>query len=174
MKSPNLTRIVDTYVPVTSNDLTGYLNQLRVEVLPPIRQLQADHSVRWFSFLIHNSQQLAGREPEDGRLFIHIRLEPEDNLAIDEFVRLLPSQFLNPIPAQLSSISGLEGSALRDSNWAEAWRIHGEASEWILGLVEGYENGPSLEHVIQYLHFFTNPLLLGHRCLCIPAGFISF
>jgi len=175
MQLPDLNRIVDTYVPVSANDLPAYLNQLQRDILPHIRKLQADGHLRWFSFLRHDASQLAGREPLDGRVFIHLRLEPATDLNPQVFIKLLPAHFLKPQHVSaLSAISGLDGSILRDDNWAQAWKIFGEASEWILCLLEGHKKEPSLQQIVQFLHFITNPLMLGHRCLCIPGGYLSF
>lgn len=176
MQLPNLSRIVDTYVPVSANDLPAYLKQLRQDILPHIRKLQADGHLRWFSFLVHKAGQLAGRVPTDARMYIHLRLDPASCLEIKAFIKLLPAHFLKPRQvAPLSSISGLDGSILPDDNWVHAWKILGEASEWVLGLLEAHKKEPSLEQIVQFLHFITNPLMLGHRCRCIvPAGYISF
>jgi len=175
MELPVLSRIVDTYVPVVSGDgdLAGYFNQLRRDVLPHIRKLQADRRLRWFSFLLHDANGLSGHQPPDGMLFIHLRLEPAAD-DIQAFIKLLPEHFKDPQHVNLPGITEFANSAFREGNSAQAWRIHGEASDWILSLLEGFEEGPKLQEVIQFLHYFTNPLMLGHRCLCIPAGFISF
>lgn len=174
MELPDLGRVIDTYVPVSSTDLPAYLNQLKREVLPNVRKLQSDKQLRWFSFLLHDASQLAGREPKDGRLFIHLRFEPATDLNPEEFKKLLPTHFCKPIQVSLADISGLDSGILLDNNWAHAWKIHGEASEWILCLLEGHKVEPSLQQVIQFLHFITNPLMLGHKCLCIPDGYLTF
>ena len=170
MELPDLSRIVETHVPVS----TGYLSHLRQDVLPHVRELQAGGHLRWFSFLIHPASQLAGHDPADGSPVIHLRLEPATDLDVHEFIELLPEHFQKPYQVTLSEISGLDGSILRDADWAHAWKIQGEASEWVLCLLEGHEEEPSLQQIVQFLHFITNPLTLGHRCLCIPAGFLSF
>lgn len=174
MELPDLNRIVDTYVQVSSNVLSDYLNQLKTDLLPHIRNLQNNGSIRWFSFLLHDAGHLDGREPTNGRHFIHIRLEPASSTDVQSFINsnTLPAHFLNPIHKPFSQISGLDGAQF--NSWAHAWKIHGEASEWVLCLLEGHRNEPSFDHVIQFMHFITNPLMLGQKCLCIPAGFAQF
>jgi hypothetical protein len=164
MVPPNLNNIVDTRVPVSLGERTGYLNQLRQDVLPHIRKLQADRHLRWFSFLIH---------AENGSPYIHLRLEPTPGLDIDDFIELLPKHFQKPHHITLSKTSGLDRSILQNNDWAYAWKILGEASEWILCLLEGYKREPSLKQIVQFLHFITNPLMLGHQCLYRPES-ISF
>lgn len=174
MDLPDLNRVVDTYFPITNVNFPEYINQMKRDLLPHVRKLQTEGNIRWFSFLFHPASQLGGREPNDGRLFIHIRLEPSSQLDLNAFINLLPAHFRNPVGVSLSQISGLEVDKFRNNDWAEAWKIHGAASELVLCLLEGHELEPSLQHIVQFLHFITNPLMLGHKCLCIPAGFISF
>jgi hypothetical protein len=85
---------------------------------------------------------------------------------------LLPSHFLTPTSVQLADISGVDGSELRDHNWARAWRLVGEASEFVLSLLEEYEEPPSPQRTIQYLHFITNGLGMGMQCLYAPSRIV--
>jgi hypothetical protein len=174
MDIPVLSRIVDTYIPITSSDLSAYLQQLRSQVLPEIRNLERTGAIRWYAFLIHPASQLGGREPMDGRLFIHLRLEPTSSLDPNSFIRALPPHFLNPTVTGLSSITGLDGSILTGADWAQAWKIHGECSSWILNLIEGHAGDIPVKQIVQFLHFITNPLTFGNRCLFIPSGYFPF
>jgi hypothetical protein len=174
MDIPNLNRIIDTYIPITSLDLSAYLQQLRSQVLPEIRNLERTSAIRWYAFLIHDASQLGGREPMDGRPFIHLRLEPASSLDPKSFIRTLPSHFLNPIVTEYSSIAGLDGSILTGADWAQAWKIHGECSSWILNLIEGHAGDIPVKQIVQFLHFITNPLTFGNRCLFIPSGYFPF
>lgn len=169
---PNLSRIIETYVPVSSLERTSCLRQLRQDILPHVRSLQADGHLRWFSFLLHPADLLSGHDPADKSPVIHLRLEPAADLDRQAFVELLPPHFLDPREVELSDISGVESSELRDGDWARAWRIVGEASEFVLSLLEGYQEAPSPEQTIQSLHFITSPLTLG-QCLYARA-WLSF
>ncbi len=169
MEPPDLSRIVDTYVPVVSGDLAGYFNQLRRDVLPHIRKLQADGHLRWFSFLLHDANGLSGHQPPDGALFIHLRLEPVAD-DIQAFIRLLPEHFKDPRHFELSRITEFESSVFRGGYSAQDWKLHGEASDWVLSLLDGFEEGPNQQEIFQFFHYFTNPLMLGHQCLYIQQG----
>ena len=173
MDIPNLNRIIDTYIPITSLDTSAYLQQLRSQVLPEIRNLERTGAIRWYGFLIHPASQLGGREPEDGRLFIHLRLEPASSLDPDSFIRTLPPHFLNPTVTEVGSITGLDGSILAGTDWAQAWKIHGECSSLVLNLIEGHAGDITVEQIVQFLHFVTNPLSFGHKCRFVPSR-ISF
>jgi len=175
MKIPNLDCIVDTYIPTSIDDQGAYLEQLRREVLPYIRKLQADRLLGWYAFLIHGPEMLEGREELDGKPYIHLRLEPSSAKEVGELIKALPDHFRKPVQVALANIGGLDSSCLRDHNWAYAWKLHGEASEWVLGLLEchgGYS--VPVQQQLQFLHYITNPMMLGHRCLCAPAGFLTF
>lgn len=170
MEVPDLGRIVETDVPVSD----GEVLQLRRDVLPHIRRLQADGHLHWFCFLLHSASQVAGRDRADSSLVIHLRLEPSPGLALDDFIRLLPVHFRDPQRGDTLAISGVDVAMLRDDDWAHGWRLAGEASEWVLCLLETHKDELSAGQIAQFMHFITNPLTLGHRCLCIPAGFVSF
>jgi hypothetical protein len=177
MEIPNLSRIVETHVPALTSSRSDFLNQMRQEVLPHIRELQKKGHLRWFLFLLHPAKQLEGHDAADETTVIHLRLEPATELDVEEFIKLLPSHFLNPkLVSPLKEIQGLDGSILRDANWAHGWKIAGEASEWVLYLLEGHEGEISLRQIVQFLHFFTNQLSLGWRCLCIlsESEFLEF
>jgi hypothetical protein len=119
---------------------------------------------------------LDGREAiSTSTLYIHLRLEPESRVDVEEFITKLPQHFCNPIHKTLGEIDGLEHSILHNEDWAYAWKIHGEASEWVVFLLESHRDSAiPLQQLIQFLHFITNPLMLGNSCLCIPAGFLRF
>jgi hypothetical protein len=175
MNIPDLNRIVDTYIPIVQGTPDAYLEQLRREVLLSIRKLQSADLLHWYSFLIHGPDMLDGREVMENRAYIHLRLEPKSGMDINEFIAKLPTHFLKPKQVTLANIAGLDSSVLRDEDWAYAWKLHGDASEWVLCLVECHmDRTIPLQQIIQFLHFITNPLMLGHRCLCVPAGYLSF
>jgi len=136
--------------------------------------------LRWFLFLLHPASQLSGRDPADTRLVIHLRLEPQPGVDLDSFIGELPQHFLHPTPVTLSAISGVRVDLLHDGGWPSAWGLAGEASEWVLRFVETHADRLSLEEtagiaeMVQFLHFITHPLGLGHQCRCTTAGSMSF
>lgn len=168
MKTPNLSRIVETDIPVASLEEDAYLAQLRTDVLPHIRKLQTAGHIEWFSFLLHPANQVAGRDPNDESPVFHLRLEPTSGLDINEFIHLLPAHFRDPHPVNLAHISGLDGSLLADDDWAQAWRVVGESAEWVLCLLEAHGDKLPPQQAVQFLHYVTNALGLGHKCVYAP------
>jgi hypothetical protein len=68
----------------------------------------------------------------------------------------------------LSDISGVNSAELREHYWARAWRLVGEASDFVLALLEEHEAGPSTSQTVQFLHYITNGLGMGMQCLYVP------
>ncbi len=167
MELPNLDRIIEAYIPLSSIDASSCFKQLRKDLLPHIRKLQAERHLRWFSFLFHEANQLAGRDSSDKSPVIHLRFEPATELEIKAFIKLLPTHFLSPQHVKLSEISGgLDKSILPKQDWSYAWKVVGESSEWILCLLEGHVGEPPLKQITQFFHYITNPLCLGYKCTC--------
>jgi len=165
MNLSNLSQIVDTYIPINSGNLDNYYNQLRQELIPYIRELQKRDLLNWFSFLIHGPKELNKREPIDNKLYIHIRLEPNNCIDINDFIKELPKHFLNPIQVTLSNIAEINSSLLQNKeNWEYSWKILEISSEWVLSLIENHKNTISIKQITQFLHFITNPLHLGYQC----------
>ena len=62
---PNLERIIDTYVTIASTEPDAYYSQFRAEIIPHIRTLQNDNTIRWYAFLVHDPEQIGDRVPND-------------------------------------------------------------------------------------------------------------
>lgn len=177
MELPNPDLVVDTFIPIKDLNFDAYISQLRSDVIPEIRKMQSENKIVWYSFLIHDHKTLSGRVPTtDKNHYIHIRLGLPEGADINQFINQLPSHFQQPIQNPLTPLHGIEPSALNDNNWIYAWKVHGEASEWVLKMVESHGHNASIpiQHMIQFMHYITNPLMIGHKCLFIPQGFMSF
>ena len=167
---PNLSRIVEASIPLSGRDFPEFQAQLRQDVLPHIRGLQAGGHLRWFSVLIHNANQLLVHDSTDMRLVIHLRLEPAMALSFDEFVQLLPSHFEAPKPRPESNIGGVQEEIVAGGEWARAWEMVGQSSEWLLSLLEATTPQLTAEQLVQFLHYITNPLMPDLQCEHIPSG----
>lgn len=177
MDLPNPDLIVDTFIRIRELDLNAYISQLRDELIPEIRTLQSEGKIIWYGFLIHDHKNLGGRVPStDQNFYIHLRLGLPEGADVEQFILQLPPHFLQPRQDSLSPIGGIDPSILNDQNWVYAWKVHGEASEWILRMVESYGRDAiiPIQHIIQFLHYITNPFMIGHKCLFVPGGFMSF
>ena len=161
MELPDLSQTVETHVPLRSLDMSGCLDQLRRDVLPHIRKLQADGHLRWFSFLLHPAKQLDGFDESDETPVIHLRLEPSPGLDVESFIKQLPPHFVKPVLRPLGAFDGPDVALFASGDWAHDWRVVGESSEWVLCFLEAHPADVPLVQVVSFLHYISNPLALG-------------
>ena len=178
MELPNLDLIVDTLIRIKDPNLDAYILQLRAELIPDIRNLESKGLIIWYCFLVHDYQNLGGRVPStDQDLYIHIRLSLPRGEDIDQFIRQLPSHFLMPRKSSLSPMNEIDQSIMKDQQWVYAWKVLGEASEFVLRMLEAHvQDAPiPIRNIIQFMHYITNPLMIGHRChFRHNSGFFQF
>lgn len=164
MLIPCLDRIIEAHVPIARTGYSGFVNQLRSDVLPSIRHLQAEGLLRWYCVLQHPKQQLLHPEVADADYVFHLRLEAAQGVELEEFISGLPSHFVGPVSCRLGPITGgLSRDRLVRQSWAQAWGIVGASSEWLLCLLEAHAGEVPLEHVIQALHYALNPVFPKHE-----------
>jgi hypothetical protein len=171
MPIPNL--VVDTFIRIRDFTFDAYISQLRSEVIPEIRRLEREGKIIWYGLLIHNQKHLSGRVPAtDQNKYIHIRLGLPEGTDVNKFIHGLPSHFQKPIHTSLPAIGDIESSVLKDQNWLYAWKVHGESSEWVLKMVESHADNANIPigQILQFMHYITNPLMMGNQCLYIPHG----
>jgi len=102
-------------------------------------------------------------------------MEPALSIKLADFVkRRLPVEFQDPLVKPVREMSGVSAAHLTDLDWVHAWKIHGECSDWVLKLLEAHASDVPIEHVGQFLHFITNPLMLGNQSILFFSGFIRF
>lgn len=165
MQLPKLDRIVDTFIKIENPTLDKYIAQLRSDLIPEIRKLESEGSIVWYAFLVHGQKHLGDRvHSADKNSYIHIRLCPSEGTDIEDFIESLPNHFEQPEKVSLSSIAGVDRSILKEQDWAYGWKLHGETSEWVLKMIETHDQNASIhiQQIIQFLHFITNPLLIGN------------
>lgn len=172
MNKPDLNRIIDTYVPV--NNLDNYFTVLKSEFCPAIRQLQNENLLHWFSFLMNNRDVLKRNVNSSARHIIHTRFEPSKDIEPHEFISKLPKIFIDPKVRPLSKIGGLDSKFLEKEDWSHAWQLIGETSEFVLTLIENHKTETPIDQYMQFLHYITNSLAIGNRCIFMPKGFIRF
>jgi hypothetical protein len=177
MNLPNPDLVVDTFLRVRDMNFNSYINQLRSELIPAVRRLQSEGKIVWHSFLLHGQQHLGGRVPAtDQDFFVHIRLSLPEGADLQNFISHLPANFEQPIESPLTPMNEFGNADFKGQDWRYAWKMLGEASEWVLTLIESYSGNTQIpiNNIIQFLHYITNPLTLGHKCLFVPGGFGSF
>jgi hypothetical protein len=173
MVAPDLGRIIETFIPFTIDQQKNpiavwqdYIDLLRTVVAPLVRNLQTQGQVRWYSFLVHNQQSGVPTEPNDTRLFVHLRMELVGGVDEASFISRLPTSCLMTRKMQESkppSLDTVDISYLKDSQVAEGWRILGESSEWVLSILDAHDplKKVPLQNVAQFLHYTGNQLMVS-------------
>ncbi|SRR6266542_93825 len=173
MQKPDLANCIDAVVPLNGVSTADYLRILRTDCAPAIRRLQATKAIGWYCFLIHNRVTAGRKDLPDAfpEPFIHFRFSPPDGIASSELLGCLREPFLHPIPTTLGRVEGIDETAML-GGWADTWWVIGEASGWVLKIVEAHSDGFSNpDQFVQFLHFITNGLGIGMQSIFIPKSF---
>lgn len=170
MEKPDLTRVVEAWIPVTDFEIDAYFARIRDEICPAIKVLRTNGDIRWFSFLLHGCPPHLKNEFQGADCW-HFRFEPSLGADLNEFMRRIESTFKYPRHGTDRIVSGLSGDLLQERDWSIAWKLIGEASEFALSLCESHSSAPPATQTIQFMHYITNPMLLGHQCKYDTASF---
>ena len=168
MNSPDTARFLETFIAVpvrpciTDPDLWhDYIGILRTKLSPLIRALQEKKLISWYSFVLHESGKSGvPTAPDDTGLDIHVRLELAPSVDEKTLRGELPDYCLKtqmmkgPHP---HGISGIDATRMRDSEVANAWRVFGESSQWVLDMLDAHkpDERVPLEHIKQFLHLIN-------------------
>ena len=144
-------------------DLGLLYDMIRFQVFPIVSKLMSEGTIEWYSFLVHNRESGVPTTKEDDNAYFHVRVSFRDGYVVskEEFNKLLPDYCQKHLTRQcpgVESISGIEKSALRNGDIAEAWRIIGEQSEWVMSVLEIHREGVqvSTKQIAQFLHYYSN------------------
>ena len=178
MRTPDLTRVIETFVPLEFDDgatageaWRRFLDLMRKRVAPLVHALRANGTVGWYSYLIHD--RTSGVPVDTDGLFLHLRLEVLNGRSLTELMAQLPSwcekarQMAVPDPPRLDSI---DVPALRAGSVEEGWRIMGESAEWALHLIEAHDPSRVVppQNVVQFVHYLGNQLFRAALGIVMP------
>jgi hypothetical protein len=160
LEKPDLNKMWRTWVKI------GLKSQLTHKMLPDtirhkmynISQLQKMGKITWYYFLYHDKTD----DPSNGYFDTVFTVGMENP---NEF---LPEYCIDTkkIPP-MKEIYGIDASILNDKDIAEAWRIIGEQSEFIINLVSAHTENSEIhrQQIAQFMHYFMNPLGLGLKSI---------
>lgn len=160
MEKPDLNKMWRTWVkigPKSELTLKKFQDTIRHQMYR-ISELQKVGKIAWYYFLFHN-------KPDDPSNAYFDTVFTVDRGDPNEF---LPEYCVDTRKIHsMKEISGIDASILKDGDIAEAWRIIGEQSEFIIDLVRAHTENSEINRrqIIQFMHFFMNPLWLGHRSI---------
>jgi hypothetical protein len=123
-----------------------------------ISELMKNDEIKWYYFLHHQKPD----DPDNAYFDVVFTTDRED-----------PNNFLpeycvdaKKIPPMMK-ISGIDETILEEKDIAEAWRIIGEQSEFIINLVRAHTENSEIhpQQITQFMHYFMNALGLGHKSI---------
>lgn len=143
--------------PLEQLTLEAIQDSIRHEMYE-ISKLLRNGEISWYYFLLH-------QKPDDtvnGYFDVVFTTDKKD-----------PQEFLpkychdtKKIPP-MNAILGINVAILERQDIAEAWRIIGEQSEFIVNVIRAHSENSVIPHfqVTQFMHFFMNPLGLGLKSI---------
>lgn len=140
-----------------------------------INQLEEEGKITWFYFTIH----LKSDDPLNTYFDVVFTTNDTDPN------ELLPDDCTKPKQVKpeedMTLIDGINTKILKNKDIREAWKLIGEQSKFIINLICAHKENQEItfQQIVQFMHFFMNPLGLGHKSLFIPGvlnykGAISF
>lgn len=140
------------------------LRLLRDKVLPFVRDLQDNHHLLSYNFLVHDRNSGVPTDEKDHGAYIHLRLsfyQPRTLKNKDGFV------MTRPIPAHHDkTIAGVNLDLFKNRNINEVWLLINKQSEWVLTFIEAHTwkyDVAMVQQVKQFGHFFCNMLQMSFR-----------
>lgn len=169
MNRPNLNNILECFISIPDgNDSlelwNNYIDCLRSRVIPLIKELREKGLIEWYSFLVHGNKHISPTYAGPSEFYVHLRVEIAENAEMKQILEVLPDFCLEVSQknaADLQVLDKVEVSTLRDGMAEEGWRILGEASEWVLRLIEGHDPKQEIPtvNVLQFVHYLNNSIM---------------
>jgi len=128
-----------------------------------ILQLLKQNEISWFYFLYHEKDS----DPANAYFDVIFTTDKKD-----------PSEFLPEFCVStakispMTSISGISEVILKEGDIRHAWWLIGEISKFLINFICAHTENKEIPpgQISQFMHFFMNPLFLGHRSLFFPRG----
>lgn len=149
------------------------MSMIRSKVSPLISDLEQKKIISWHCFLRHDRESGVPTSEDDDNQYLHIRVSLKEGIKTEDFLKSLPDYCVMTGKInrrQVEQISIGQGiffdtSPLKNEEIEEIWRIIGEQSEWLVNLLKNYKESVNipLEHMGQFLHYFSNMTCLAVR-----------
>lgn len=173
MRKPNLNQMWETFIGLSPGEIESgkHIERMRTGIYPLVARLTDAGIIHWYCFLLHRKSQVT-KDENDTAVGFHLRLSLTKDSSLDEVCQLLPSYCEGTRKMSEYGISGIDTSLLKEEDIAEAWRIIGEQSEWLLNTLNIYKEGTNIfpEQIGQFLHYYFNmtQLVVADRIIRRP------
>ena len=173
MQQPDLNKMWETFVrigipdyasPKPFLDFFNLIQIIRSKIYPMISRLQNDGVINWYCFLVHDRKSGVPTTEDDYNCYFHIRVSLRNDVEPSfpnycVMTRKIKREWVE-------SISGIDKSLLKNEEIEEAWRIIGEQSEWLLGLLNIYKDELDIppQQIKQFFHYFFNITHVSITC----------
>jgi len=164
MQKPDLNKMWETFIkigPEVHHDIL--YDMLRFKIHPMISDLRRERIIDWYCFLIHVKTSGVPTTEDDKNAYWHIRFTVSGNIDPKDFLpnfcgmtRKVEREWVKDI--YISSTEVMDKSLFVNGDIEEAWRIIGEQSEWLLGLLDIYKKDVKITpiQIKPFLHYFAN------------------
>jgi len=161
MKRPEPSKLWEVAVRFPGGSWGPHILTLKNDVIPLIKTLKKEAGVKWYSFMVHDSKNgvpIKYHGPQ-----YHIQFENSNGLTKKKLLSVLPGQAegLRKVP-EMERIQGVDAQLVRGADLRNALKLMGEASEWLVHLLENtdMDSGTTYHEwygqFSQFLHFISN------------------
>jgi hypothetical protein len=153
----------ETFIRIPRADIASgiHIETIRKRLAPMIDRLVNSRIIDWYCFLIHDKTSGVPTNPNDEDAYFHVRLGLQTDSTPDMLLTSLPDYctMTRPIEAAwVANILGIDKTLLKNENIAEAWKIIGEQSEWLLKMLNSHKKEANIfpTQMAQFLHYLSN------------------
>jgi hypothetical protein len=173
----------ETFVKTTWAEIEAgeHIEKMRTMIYPLLTRLMEDGVINWYGFLIHDKDSGVPTTPDDPNPYLHIRVSLTKDIGLSGLKQLLPAHcVLTRKDLNVRKIAEIDTSLLINNDIAEAWRVFGEQSEWLLSMINAHKADAHIfpGQVDQFLHYFkamTMRMIREHaQAQCCPHFSFQF
>jgi len=164
MEKPDLNKMWETFIKIGLRLRHENLyDTIRFKIHPIISDLTQKRLMGWYCFLVHNRNSGVPTTKNDNNAYWHIRFELKKDMKPEDFLpkycvmtRKVKPEWVADI--SISPTEVMDKSLFKSGKIEEAWRIIGEQSEWLLGVLDIYKEDVKItsKQVLPLLHYYAN------------------
>ena len=177
MEKPDLNRMWETFIRIGLSSETSFIERvydtIRFKAYPLIADLKQKQIINWYCFLRHDRNSGVPTTEDANNQYVNIRVALKEDAKSEVFLESLPDYCVMTRKIERRRVEQIsigrgrmfDTSPLKSEEIEEVWRIIGEQSEWLINLLNKYKENVIIpvEHIGQFLHYYSNMTCLGIR-----------